>query len=91
MTGELTGGPNNDNTEQIKMRLHVPLDQTVRLRYRHAYLVDGATIIIGAQSATINHESEEKCQALRHVLLGQWLPDGMYRGTYFGKIVGPKD
>lgn len=75
------------------MRLHVPLDQTVRARYRHKYLVDGATIIVGAQSATIEHESDEKCKALRHVLLGQWLPDGMYRGSRRGtnKQIGPID
>lgn len=93
MTGALIGEPNKDNIEQVKMRLHVPLDQTVRLRYRRTYLVDGATIAIGAQSATITHEREEKCKELRHVLLGQWLTDGMYRGSSKGtnKQIGPTD
>ena len=75
------------------MQLHVPLDQTVRLRYRHTYQFGGATITLRAQSAFIEHPDPQVCESLKITLLGQWLPDGIYRGTLTGarKSVGPDD
>lgn len=75
------------------MQLHVPLDQTVRARYRHTYQLDGATVTLRAQSAFIEHPNPQVVQNIKASLLGQWLPDGIYRGTPSGtpKRIGPND
>ena len=75
------------------MQLHVPLDQTVRTRYRGTHHYAGATITLRAQSAFIEHPDPQVVQSLKESLLGQWLPDGLYRGTPTGgrKQVGPDD
>lgn len=75
------------------MQTHVPLDQTVRLRYRHTYRIGTARVTLRAQSAIIACNSQAEAQEIKRTLLGQWLPDGIYRGTPTGthKRIGPDD